>query len=60
MNILFSSAGRRVELIKCFQSDAQDLGLPIKITAVDLGKESSAACQIADYAYAVPPCTDPE
>lgn len=58
--ILFTSAGRRVELTRCFREAAERLGLQVQVHACDLDPALSAACNDADYSFAVPPCTDPE
>lgn len=60
ITILISSAGRRVELIHCFRSDAAALGLELRVIAVDLIPEMSAACWAADKRFRVPRCTTPE
>lgn len=60
VNILVSSAGRRVELINCFRSDAKALQLSLRVIAVDLNPEMSSACYAADKCYRVPHCTSPE
>ncbi|MEZ4869478.1 MAG: ATP-grasp domain-containing protein [Caldilineaceae bacterium] len=56
--LLISSAGRRVELIRCFRRDAEALGIALIVIATDAQPEFSAACQVADFAYQVPKCTD--
>lgn len=56
--ILISSAGRRGQLIGCFRDSARVLGVELRVLAVDLQPELSAACQLADRAFAVPRCTD--
>jgi carbamoyl-phosphate synthase large subunit len=58
--ILFSSAGRRVELIQCFRASAAALGIDPRVIAVDLDPQMSAACQVADLALQVPRCDHPE
>lgn len=58
--ILFSSAGRRVELIRCFRESAAALGIEARVVAVDLEPAMSAACQMADLALPVPRCGHPE
>ena len=58
--ILFTSAGRRVELLRCFRSAAERLGIDIAIHACDLDSELSAACQDADFAFDVPRCSAPD
>jgi len=60
LTILISSAGRRVELIRCFQTDAKNLGLNLRVLATDVEPEMSSACQAADRCYGVPHCTSPE
>lgn len=60
MRILFSSAGRRVGLMKCFRQAAKDIGVPLKICAMDLEPEWSPACQYSDIAWNAPPCTEIE
>lgn len=59
MNVLFTSAGRRVELLNCFRSDAVSLGMPLRVLAVDLSPAHSAACRTADLWFAVPRCGEP-
>ncbi len=60
VTILISSAGRRVELIRCFRADAKSLGLELRVVAVDVDPEMSSACQAADKCYGVAPCGSPE
>lgn len=60
ITILFSSAGRRNQLLDCFRQDASALGIKIRILAVDLQPALSPACQQADASFAVPRCTAPE
>ena len=57
MTILFASAGRRAELINCFRQDATALGVSLRVHAVDIRPELSAACQVADQSWCVPRCT---
>lgn len=57
IHILFSSAGRRVELIQCFRKAAQNLGIEAKCVAIDMDPEWSPACQVADHAVKVDRCT---
>lgn len=59
INIFFSSAGRRVELINCFREDAQSLGIEVKVIAGDHNPTLSAACRLADEAIGFPPCHNP-
>ncbi len=55
--VLFSSAGRRVELIHCFKRAAQVLGINLETVAIDIDPSWSPACQVADYAVQVDRCT---
>jgi carbamoyl-phosphate synthase large subunit len=57
MNILISSAGRRVSLMNCFRESLSELGISGRIIAVD-ATPYSAAVQLADDFYLVPRCTD--
>lgn len=59
ITVLFTSAGRRVELISCFRADAAALGIDLRVFAADLKPELSAACRVADARFAVPFITDP-
>jgi carbamoyl-phosphate synthase large subunit len=56
-NVLLLSAGRRVELIKSFKQELQLRGLHSLMLATDLKPELSAACQLADKAFALPRVT---
>ncbi len=56
ISVLFSSAGRRVELINCFREDAVELGIELRVLAADFQPELSAACQVAEKHFAVPRC----
>lgn len=60
IDVLFSSAGRRVELINCFRADAGELGLDLRVLAVDADPGLSAACRAADKSFPVPACTRPD
>lgn len=60
LRILFSSAGRRVQLIDCFREDAAGLGIPIEVFATDANPAMSAACRSADFHVQVPRCKDPD
>jgi carbamoyl-phosphate synthase large subunit len=60
LTILVSSAGRRTELLQCFRADARELGIDLRIIAVDLQPEYSASCLAADERFAVPRCADTE
>ena len=58
MNILFSSAGRRVGLMRCFRQALEELGLDGRIVAADAARLAPAA-HFADAFHLVPRCTDP-
>ncbi|MFL6353878.1 MAG: ATP-grasp domain-containing protein [Bryobacteraceae bacterium] len=58
VNILISSAGRRVSLMNCFRESLSELGISGRVIAVD-ATPYSAAVQLADDFYLVPRCTDP-
>ncbi|MDZ5696504.1 ATP-grasp domain-containing protein [Chelativorans sp. M5D2P16] len=60
MTLLVSSAGRRVGLVECFRSSAAAIGIELEVLACDRDPQFSAACQVADRAFAVPRCDDPE
>ena len=59
LTVLFSSAGRRVELMNGFRRDAAALGLDLRVLATDMRPSFSAACQMADASLAVPSCRSP-
>jgi carbamoyl-phosphate synthase large subunit len=58
--VLISSAGRRVELLRCFQEDAQELGIELNLVATDANPSLSPACRVANRAIQVPRCDSPE
>jgi len=58
MNILFTSAGRRVVLLRSFRAALQDLGLHGSICVSDL-KKNAPALHEADQFDLVPPIHDP-
>jgi carbamoyl-phosphate synthase large subunit len=60
ITLLFSSAGRRVELIQCFREAARHLKLNLVVIAIDMDPSWSPACQIADLCFRVPRCTSDE
>ena len=59
-NILITSAGRRVELVKSFKDEARKLIGNIKVFCTDLVPELSSACQIADLHFQSPCVTNKE
>lgn len=54
MNILITSAGRRVSLVKAFQKELRKIYAEGKIIAADAEPELSAACHTADGYFKVP------
>jgi len=58
LNILFTSVGRRVELLRAFRQAYADLGLSGNIVAVDIDP-LAPALQEADRPYIVPRLSDP-
>lgn len=60
ITVLFSSAGRRTELLNCFRKDAVALGESLRVLAVDVQPEFSSACHRADAAFKAPHCLDEE
>ena len=59
MNILITSAGRRVSLLRAFQKELGKIDPNGKVMAADLNPAHSAACQIADSCFEVPALGDP-
>jgi carbamoyl-phosphate synthase large subunit len=57
--VLISSAGRRVELIRCFRNGSAALGIDLRVIGADLDPRMSAACREADGAVQVPRCDRP-
>ena len=58
VSVLFSSAGRRVGLVNCFRRAAAHLGIGLEVLACDIDPDMSAACNVADRSFRVPPCRD--
>lgn len=58
MNVLISSAGRRVALLRLFREALRGLGLDGRVFAADMSAASSAYHE-ADRSFLVPPCNDP-
>src|SRR5690606_8414269 len=56
--IILSSAGRRVGLLRCFQTALAALGLRGRLIALDAGL-SAPAGHLADKLYRVPRCDAP-
>lgn len=59
VNVLFTSVGRRVELLRAFRRAYQALDLPGQIIAVDIDP-LAPALQLADRPYIVPRLTSPD
>ena len=59
VNILVTSAGRRVKLIACCRKTLEALGLSGRVFAIDADTSLSAACQLADAHYQCPRADDP-
>lgn len=53
LTLLLSSAGRRVELLRLFRSDAEHLGLDLRVVATDMDAPWSPACSEADAYHSV-------
>lgn len=58
MNILITSAGRRVSLIRSFQSTLKEFDENGKVLTIDMNPSLSAACQISDKSFKAPRVTD--
>ncbi len=54
MNILITSAGRRVSLVRAFQKELKAIFPEGKVMATDNNTKLSAACQEADHAFDIP------
>lgn len=57
-NILITSAGRRVSLVKNFQDTLKKFNLDGKVFTTDMNPELSSACHISDGYLKVPRVTD--
>jgi carbamoyl-phosphate synthase large subunit len=55
MNILITSAGQRVSLVKAFQKELKELKPNAKVFTTDLNPKLSPACQISDRYFQVLP-----
>ncbi len=58
VNVLFTSAGRRVELLRAFRRAYRSLGLKGKILVTDI-QPLAPAFQVADSAFVLPRLSDP-
>lgn len=59
INILVSSAGRRVSLVKAFQYELKSLFVEAKVFTSDVNPEWSSACRVSDGYFSLPIVTDP-
>lgn len=59
MNILITSAGRRVELVQEFQEELCKILPSSKVFTTDLNPHLSAACQVSDRTFEAPRVNDP-
>jgi len=60
MNILISSAGRRVSLVRAFQKELLKVFPEGKVIASDANPKLAGACQVADGFFKVPRVTAPD
>ncbi len=58
-NILITSAGRRVSLVRFFQKELKRFFPEAKVFTTDLNPDFSAACAVSDKAFAISRVTDP-
>jgi len=58
MNILITSAGRRVSLVEAFKKELKSLFPKGKVMATDFNANLSAACQVSDKAFQLPLVSD--
>jgi carbamoyl-phosphate synthase large subunit len=57
-NVLLLSAGRRVELLLAIKSEIKERGLNSRVLTTDLNPNISAACHVADQAFAISRVTE--
>lgn len=60
MNILITSAGQRVSLVRAFQKELKNIYPDHKVYTTDLFPELSAACNVSDRYFKVKRVTDPD
>jgi len=60
MNILISSAGRRVSLVRAFQKELQQVSPEAKVYASDANPKLSGACHVAHGFFKVPLLSHPD
>lgn len=58
MNILITSAGQRVSLVRAFRKELKEFFPEAQVFTVDMQPELSAACNVSDGYFAVPRVTD--
>lgn len=58
-NILITSAGRRVSLVKAFQHELKSRFKEAKVFTTDMRPEWSSACRVSDGFFSLPRVTDP-
>ncbi|MCL5127870.1 MULTISPECIES: ATP-grasp domain-containing protein [unclassified Algibacter] len=58
MNILITSAGRRVSLVEAFQKELKEIFPKGKVMTTDFNIKLSAACQISDGSFQLPLVSD--
>lgn len=58
MNILITSAGRRVSLVRFFIAELRKLNSSYKVFTTDLKPKLSSACNVSDGFFEVPKVTD--
>ena len=59
-NILITSAGKRVVLVRIFQKTLKELGLDGKVYTADMKPEMSPAGYVSEECIGVPRCTSPD
>jgi len=58
-NILVTSAGRRVSLVRAFQHELKTLFQESKVFTTDMNPQWSSACRVSDGFFTLPRVTDP-
>ncbi|MEN8887028.1 MAG: ATP-grasp domain-containing protein [Winogradskyella sp.] len=58
MNILITSAGRRVSLVRAFKKEVTKVSSNGRVYTVDSNPQLSAACQVSDQFFKVPRLSD--
>jgi len=60
MNVLLTSAGRRVSLVKEIKETLSKLNLQGQVHAIDMNPELSSSCHVADKSAPCPKASNPE